>query len=244
MFERTFTFWRRLVGIPSEPAHVSSAESATATQEDRRLWVRYAADADARIQLADQPGSEMVAVKVRDMSQGGANLIADKPIQAGQILSLEMPFDDGEVYTILACVVRANPENGQWSLGCVFSRELSHEDLSHFGAEKVKHNPEDQRTWVRYDSTLRACYQPIGQAEGPHAEAQVLNISASGIGLLMREPSVAGTLINLELLDRNGQSLRTILACIVHTTSRANGEYAAGCNFIRELSEQELQALL
>jgi hypothetical protein len=38
--------------------------------------------------------------------------------------------------------------------------------------------------------------------------------------------------------------VRSILACIVHTTVRAGGELAAGCNFIRELGEEELNALL
>ncbi len=244
MFERTFTFWRRLVGMPAESTPVQPANDGATVHDDRRLWVRYAAEGEARIQIADQPESEKIAVKIRDLSQGGANLVSDLPIQEGQIVSLELPFDEGEVYTVLACVVRVVPDNAQWSLGCVFSRELSNEDLAHFGAEKIKHNPEDQRTWVRYDSTLRARYQKIGQPDQPHVEAQVLNISASGVGLVMHEPSVAGTLINLDLLDRNGQHLRTILGCIVHTTTRTTGEHAVGCNFIRELSEEELNALL
>lgn len=242
MFERTFSFWRRLVGRPVETAPAGAV--ATSVQDERRLWVRYAAEGNACIQLADQPDSKKITVKIRDLSQGGASLEADEPIAPGQILSLQMPFDDGEMYTILACVVRAVPENGQWSLGCVFSRELSNEDLAHFGAKKVKHHPEDKRTWVRYDSNLRARFQRIGRTDEPHFDAQVLNISASGIGLLTREAAAAGSLINLELFDRNGHQLRTILACIIHTTTRTNGEHAVGCNFIRELTEDELKALL
>ena len=37
---------------------------------------------------------------------------------------------------------------------------------------------------------------------------------------------------------------RTILACVVHVTTQASGEWALGCNFIRELSEEDLKALV
>ena len=54
----------------------------------------------------------------------------------------------------------------------------------------------------------------------------------------------AGALVNVDLLDKTGRIVRTMLACVVHTSKRADGAYAVVCNFIRELSEQDLQALL
>ena len=35
----------------------------------------------------------------------------------------------------------------------------------------------------------------------------------------------------------------TILACVVHVTVRSEREHILGCNFIRELSEEDLAAL-
>jgi hypothetical protein len=242
MFERTFSFWRRLIGTSQRDAD----GGGTAVQEDRRLWVRYQADLEARVQLAQQDQAERVSAQVRDISIGGANLITERAFQAGQILSLELPAAvDDELQIVLACVVRAVPyRDGGWSLGCVFARELSAQDLEKVGAQKTKQTPGDLRTWTRYDCGTTATYQRIGEENGEAHAAQVLNISASGVGLLLNESAEPGCLINLSLQGKHGQPVRSILACIVHTTVRAGGELAVGCNFIRELGEDELSALI
>ena len=161
------------------------------------------------------------------------------------MLSLELRADQDEVRTVLACVVRSNAtDDGAWSLGCVFSRELSDEDLGAFGAQKVQASAEDQRIWVRYDCTLKAHYRKFGDDTVEPQLVQVLNISASGIGLSVNLPLEIGSLLTVDLLDKAGRKATSILACVVHTAQRASGDYAIGCNFIRELTEDELQALL
>src|SRR5205085_7544635 len=162
-------------------------------------------------------------------------------VQAGQILSVELPsVDQGEQQTVLACVVRAVPaDEGQWSLGCVFARELSADDLEKFGARKAKAAADDQRSWVRYECGVLATYQHIGDEGRAPEAAHVLNISASGVGLLIKEAVEPGSLLNVTLYGKQGQVVRTILACVVHTTLRTNGELAVGCNFIRELADDE-----
>jgi hypothetical protein len=238
MFEKTFSFWRRLVGT-------APASQAAPPQDDRRLWIRYAADLQGNIQLAEKQGSAKILAKIRDLSLGGANLLVDRPLQAGQMLSLELPAYKDEIRTVLACVVRVLPQNdGKWSLGCVFSRELNHEDLGSFGAQKVQASEDDNRTWVRFFCALKASYRKVGDPAEQSQSAQVLNISANGIGLSVQPTLEAGALLNVDLHDKSGRMVRTILACVVHTTLRAGGDYAVGCNFIRELSEEELQSLL
>jgi head-tail adaptor len=242
MFQRTFSFWRRLVGASTR----ETDGGGTAVQEDRRLWVRYQADLEAQVQLAQENQAGRVSAQVCDISIGGANLMANRAFQAGQVLSLEFPTTvDGELQTVLACVVRVVPNrNGTWSLGCVFARELSTEDLDKVGAKKAKPTPGDQRTWLRYECATTATYQRVGEATGEAHAAQVLNISATGVGLLLHEPAESGGLINLSLKGKHGQEVPSILACIVHTTIRPGGELAVGCNFIRELGEDELSALI
>jgi c-di-GMP-binding flagellar brake protein YcgR len=242
MFERTFSFWRRLVGTSLRDAD----HGGTAVQEDRRLWVRYQSDLETRVQLTQHDQAERVSALVRDISIGGANLISERGFLAGQILSLELPTAlDDELQIVLACVVRVVPDrNGTWSLGCVFARELSAQDLENVGAKKAKPTSDDQRTWLRYDCVTTATYERIGEENGEAHTAQVLNISASGVGLLLKEPAESGSLINLSLQGKHGRAVRSILACIVHTTERAGGELAVGCNFIRELGEDELSALI
>jgi hypothetical protein len=211
--------------------------------DERRLWVRYHADFAAKLQVSQTEAVERVPVRVQNISIGGASLIADRELPAGQMVSLECPVGD-DLQVVLACVVRVTPMgDGQWSLGCAFSRELSRADLEHFGARGTQ-PPSDQRSWVRHECSLQAAYQPIGEGEVPPRTVQVLNVSASGVGLLLDHRVDAGSLLNLHLHNKHGKPVRTILACVVHSTQRANGELVAGCNFIRELGEDELAALL
>jgi hypothetical protein len=72
----------------------------------------------------------------------------------------------------------------------------------------------------------------------------VLNLSASGVGLLVDRFVDAGTLLNIDLTGRDGHTTRTILACVVHVSQQAPQEWALGCNFIRELTDEDLQALI
>src|SRR5205823_13249161 len=115
----------------------------------------------------------------------------------GQLLNLDLPRGDNQgVYTVLACVVRSNlTPDGQWDLGCVFSRELTDEDLLGFGARRLRHDPADKLQWVRFDGDLHAKYQSIGRAGEPIEALQVLNLSASGVGLIVDQFIDAGVLL-------------------------------------------------
>jgi c-di-GMP-binding flagellar brake protein YcgR len=237
MFEKSFAFWRRLLGKPLP------VEEATAVDDDRRRWARYAADVPSKVQLEQQGHHDKIQASIRDLSQGGVNLLVEHPLPAGQMLSLELPADKDEVRTVLACVVRATREDGdKWSLGCVFSRELAQEDLERFG-EQAQASHADKRVWVRYECMLQADCRRISDPDAAPQRVHVLNISASGIGLALPAPVESGALLTLDLLDKDGRQVCTILACAVHTAQHA-GDCAVGCNFIRELSEDELQSLL
>ncbi len=242
MFEKTFSLWRRLVKTSPETA---ASTAVAPTNDDRRLWERYVADLSAQVQLAHVEGSERFDARVQDLSLGGVNLQLPIPFESGQLLTLSLPTQADEVRTVLACVVRAQPEGeGRWSVGCTFSRELTVDDLQAFGARRLDPGTMEQRRWERHPSTLSAQFQLVGETESSPQTAQVLNISASGIGLQVSQPVDAGSLLSVDLIGRDQQLVRSILACVVHTTARTNGEVAVGCNFIRELAEDELRLLL
>src|SRR5712692_9561689 len=113
MFEKTFTFWRRLLGKTPAPA-----AQTVSVQDDRRLWVRFETDLQGNVQLAEKGQRDRLLARVRDLSLGGANLLVDRPLPLGQLLTLELPADKNEVRTVLACVVRAIPQaDATWSLG-------------------------------------------------------------------------------------------------------------------------------
>src|SRR4051794_21526805 len=168
MLTQTFSFWRRVVGKPA---------TATVEQEDRRIWVRYPADLKIRVQPADHPGEERVPSRVRNISRGGINLLLDQSYRVGQMLDLEVPTVENpdRILYLLACVVRTAVEpSGLYSVGCVFSRELSEEDLYQFGARRVRHAPEDQRTWMRFPCEQHATFDKIGDGEQRVHDAQIM----------------------------------------------------------------------
>src|SRR5262249_14287661 len=147
--------------------------------------------------------------------------------------------------TVLACVVHVQQQGpGEWSIGCTFSESLGNPDLETFGARRQKPaEADDNRNWVRFACNVEASYSRIDNSEGERRDARVMNISANGIGLVLDRPVENGTLLNLDLRSPTTHSTRTILACVVHVTS-SPGEWNVGCNFIRELSESDLKALL
>lgn len=239
MFERTFSFWRRLVGR-DEPA------ADQPRQEERRVWARYPAELKTRAQVGGAVVPQRVSVVVRDISLGGANLEINRSFAPGSLLSLELPSsEEGNTHEVLACVVRLSDlGEGKWGLGCIFSRELTDQDLEGFGAKKIRNDPRDQRTWMRFPVNLSARLQRV---EAPHQspqEGQILNISPSGVGLLVSQPVPAGTLLTVELINAEDKVVKTILACVVHLTGHPDGSCTLGCNFIRQLKEMELHALV
>ncbi|MFO0968739.1 MAG: PilZ domain-containing protein [Gemmataceae bacterium] len=236
MFERTFSFWRRLVGanaVPTQPAG-----------EERRVWARYPAEIKTIAHLNGKSDTQRLQVIVRDISLGGANLEVERSFAPGAMLSLELPCShEGETQEVLACVVRIAGGPDRWSLGCVFSRELTREDLEGFGAQKERTSPEDQRTWKRFTANVTARIQKVSAAESPVHDAQVLNLSPSGIGLSVKDPVEAGALLTVDLTGPAGRHAKPILACVVHVTGHTGGDYSLGCNFIRQLQEDEWQGL-
>jgi hypothetical protein len=102
---------------------------------------------------------------------------------------------------------------------------------------------DEQRTAPRFDCGLKVCYRQVGDPTKAEYAADVLNLSTTGMGLAVASPLETGALLNLDLLDKHGQKRRTLLACVVHATTH-DDQRIVGCNFIRYLTEEELQALL
>jgi hypothetical protein len=235
MFQRLLGMWRRLVGGEAD------------TDEDRRVWVRYPSSVETVVQ-AVKGGDSRLAARVGNVSRGGIRLVINHLFKPGDLISIDLPGGPAELCsTVLACVVHAQPvpgTSGEWGLGCSFLEELSDTELAALGARKQKPAPEDNRTWVRFRCDVTATCQLIEDPDRKSWPARVVNISANGIGLLVDQPVPTGSLLSLNLENTAHHSARTILACVVHSTSRPEHEWALGCNFIRELSESDLKALL
>jgi c-di-GMP-binding flagellar brake protein YcgR len=242
MFERTKTFWRKWVGPGSEAGNVAVMDG----QEDRRQWSRLSADLQTVVKPAGAPDSARLHVRVRNISLGGINLLASRAFQPGEMLTIEVPdAADGVASTALACVIHCSQEpTGQWAVGCDFSRELSELDLAAFGAKRERTGPEDKRYWKRFPCDLTVSYQLVADDDQMAATGRVINISATGIGLLVDRSVENGALLSVELRNSSGTFARSLLACVVHVNHRTEGDWALGCNFIRSLGDDDLEALV
>lgn len=236
MFNRILELCRRLLGKTS---------AASSADEDRRVWVRHPSSAQTVVQPTADSVDTRLSARVRNVSRGGLNLLVNQRFEPGELISVDLPGATAQsLSTVLACVIHVNEEAGGWSLGCTFAEELSDADLAAFGAKRQKPPPPDNRTWVRFVCNVKASCQRVDDPEKKNWRADVVNISANGIGLLVDRAIEIGTLLSLDLQSPTTHSTRTMLACVVHVTTQPGGGRSLGCNFIRALSEADLKALL
>src|SRR5438132_1598293 len=110
-------------------------------------------------------------------------------------------------------------------------------------AEGASDSDGERRGWERLPSSAATTLTPVGGTDQPTL-ARVRNVSRGGIGLLVEQAVEIGSLVNLELRKTAGDAARTILACVVHVVAHPDEQWTLGCNFIRELSDADLRALL
>jgi c-di-GMP-binding flagellar brake protein YcgR len=245
IFQRTVSFWRRLLGAASEP--ISNAQVA----EERRQSLRYNSDLMVSYCAFAEGATDNVAgqARLRDVSGGGINLVVDREFKPGELLSIQLPDNGKESATsVLACVVHVNAQGKQeWSVGCTFSGELSREDLQSFDANlppQTRTHSTEQRGTPRHLCEIEASFQLVAEEPEENLPAQVLNISTTGVGLRVRHPIATGKLLNVELHSPGRDNVRNFLCCAVHVTDQGHGEWLVGCNFITELDEGQLKNLV
>ena len=126
---------RRLLRGASEAPRQGKAVSE---EEDRRVWLRHPSAAQAVIQPVGDGVDTRLSARVRNVSRGGINLLLDRPLQPGGMISIELPGSTPQkTSTVLACVIHVRERAaGEWSAGCAFSESLSDPDLETFGARR------------------------------------------------------------------------------------------------------------
>jgi hypothetical protein len=147
--------------------------------------------------------------------------------------------------SILACVVRTQEKpNREWILGCDFSRQLGVEDLFCSGFTVAKPRMLQRRGWPGSVCNLHAIYEETVADPVTRHDAQVVDLFADGVVLLVEHNAPSGALLSVELLKRNGELVTSILACVVQIALLRDGTRVLTCNFIRTSGEQHLRALL
>ncbi len=216
-------------------------EVLSPTGAERRVWIRHPAKAPTACQPAHEPEGHRHSARVLDISRGGIRVGTDHEFEPGTLLLVELPGSvDEELALALAYVIHVSPlTGGEWALGCSFAAELDDGDMERFGVPRVKSTPPDKRGWVRFPCDLAASYRLVeGEQEGT---ARVIDLSPSGVGLSVPGPVEVGSLLQLAIHGPTPENALSMLACVVRAV-RKGDQHFLGCNFIRELTDAELDA--
>jgi c-di-GMP-binding flagellar brake protein YcgR len=212
---------------------------------DRRACIRHDIALPTRCERANDPEPVLVKGSARNISREGISVVLGQGFEIGDVLKIELASEQQSIATVvLACVVHVGQDGGNWVHGCAFVSELSDQELQQFGAQRVRPEEVEHRTWVRFPCELDATYRLMRVSEREWSRAKVVDISASGVGLLVQRAIDAGALVRIVLTPPDGGESLKVVACVVRVTERPDGELVLGCNFIRELSTQELQGLV
>lgn len=104
-------------------------------------------------------------------------------------------------------------------------------------------HPERRRA-ERYPCSLQPFWRVEGQEQADAPPAQIQNISATGIGLRIGQPLKAGTVLVIKLQSADRRLSRPLPARVMHATPQAEGDWLVGCQFVRKLSDEDMQAVL
>jgi hypothetical protein len=222
----------------------SPQEIERSTNDERRASVRYPGPLQFRWKgIADKNWQEG---QVRDISTLGIGLVLDQRRDMSSFLEVELLDNEGKrVNCLLARVVHLEEEfPGQWLLGCAFVSELPQEDLANFRADAVLPAGPDQRRWTRFPCNVETVCYTCETAPGERRSGRILNVSAGGIGLLLRCSFTQGTLLFFDLPSAPGQPPRQILIRVVRVLEHSKGNWFLGCEFAAQIQDDELRSLL
>jgi PilZ domain len=102
----------------------------------------------------------------------------------------------------------------------------------------------ERRLATRYVSDVPVLCHPASAPEETRVPAHVRDVSANGIALLSEERFEPGTLLEVERPGPNNHPRLRMVSCVRHVSGQDGKPWMLGCSFIRELSDQELQAFL
>jgi hypothetical protein len=74
--------------------------------------------------------------------------------------------------------------------------------------------------------------------------AWVFNLSSSGIGLLVDVAMEPDSQLIIHLQSARTGAVFDLLARVAHSTPQPNGEWLVGCKLAKQLSQEDLDALL
>ncbi len=102
---------------------------------------------------------------------------------------------------------------------------------------------EERRAEIRHATRLWVSYREAATEGVSCWRAQLLDISRLGAGLVLPRPFPPGALLQVELLNREWDLSRQVLARVVHVQEAVGRGWVVGCAFVAELDDLSLRLL-
>jgi serine/threonine protein kinase len=103
---------------------------------------------------------------------------------------------------------------------------------------------EERRAKVRYPSSKEGRCAPALSGKGHRWIARVHDVSTSGLSLIISRRFEPGTLLVLELEQRDAVAPRTMLVRVANARQQPRRKWLLGCSFVRGLEESALRQLV
>ena len=101
----------------------------------------------------------------------------------------------------------------------------------------------DRREFERHLCSLEATTHVVEPGQALSWGAVVNDISPGGLNLTLCFPFRLGTFLSIDLKTANGM-VRTVMARVIHVHDRADGMWRLGCQFLRPLSESDIELIV
>jgi PilZ domain len=101
-----------------------------------------------------------------------------------------------------------------------------------------------RRAEVRYHCGPATSGRLTQEGESQPRRAWILNLSVSGVGLLLDEPLEPETFMVIHVRSGATGTRFELPARVVHATVQTSGEWLVGCELAEKLSPDDLEALL
>jgi hypothetical protein len=101
----------------------------------------------------------------------------------------------------------------------------------------------ERRAWIRYDNEFPTEWQIYGRHLEGGFPAEIMDISVTGVGLLLDHPCPVGALLLLRV-PAEVRASGWVLLRVKHVAETPTSRFQAGCTFAVALSPEQLQVLL
>ena len=100
----------------------------------------------------------------------------------------------------------------------------------------------NQRASVRYCCAPATTGKLYVNEDQEYQRAWVINISKTGLGLMLSRPLPVGAYLAIQI--RGAQGVVELNAHVMHATRQTQADWVIGCEFLHPLGDEELDALL